>query len=285
MSHTAGQTPKTSVLSSPLLSFFYLGGDVLISSLANLVFLSYAFQVHPHPVAVLCLGLTVFCIYLFDRSVDSWKEKEGEVTQRGSFYKNKLGILFLIGLLAFAFDILLILYFLPFSFFLGGIFLGFFVLLYFLTTQYFRTKYFPKEVFLSGLYCLGVAYPILFDHTPGSLEDLLIYFLFFISILSNVLLTYRFDMAWDEAHHLPTIARSLGKEKTTILFYLLMFLGFFLCGVYVWETGKVPLPLVCLIYSFCYLMFMEWLGRKKEIPTFKIFCELVYSPFLLLLFL
>ncbi|BDA78155.1 hypothetical protein LPTSP3_g10850 [Leptospira kobayashii] len=264
-----------------LFPFFYLSADVLLSVFGNVALLSFSLSVKPKVPILVCLGLAVFSIYILDRSFDSIREKGGVKTERGIFYQNKIGLTVFFGLLSLVICLTLSFLFLPFSFFLAGIILGFLVFLYFISTQFFRISFLPKEVVLSLLYTLGISFPVLLERFPVY-EEYPIFFTLFLSVLCNVLLTYRNDSDWDKQFHFKTITLYLGKEYTTMLFYTLSGIGIGLCIYFGLQEPNHHLPALGLSFTFCYLIFLEPWGRKNSPVWFKTFCELAYTPFLFL---
>lgn|GEM_PF-5263628 len=264
-----------------LFPFFHLSADVLLSVFGNVALLCFSFSIKPKPPALICLGLAVFSIYILDRSFDSIREKKGTGTERGKFYQNKIGLTVFIGLLSLMVSVVLAFIFLPLSFFLAGMVLGFLVFLYFITTQFFRISFLPKEVVLSLLYILGISFPILLERFPVY-NEYPILFTLFLSVLCNVLLTYRNDLEWDKQFHFKTITLYLGKEYSTMLFYTLAGIGIGTCIYFGFQNPNHRIPAFCLSFSFCYLIFLEPFGRKNSRQWFKIFCELAYTPFLFL---
>ncbi len=268
-----------------LLSFFFLGGDVIIAMFANLGVLTYAFQWIPRRIDFILLGTTVLGIYILDRSYDSMKEPEIERTVRGQFYENKTKYLIPAGfaILLFSFVLALISY--ELKFLLGGIAIGVSVSIYLLFHYFFKGLLFPKEVLIAFLYTIAVSYPIYFFRPIVNETEVLVYLLFFLSILSEVLLLSIEDIEWDIKHEQPTITSWLGKNKTKHVIKFLLIVGFLLSLLLAFSGDRL------LKVGIGYTIYFLLLGQIPKIfscvslAVRKVTLELSYLPFLIYYFL
>ncbi len=264
------------------MGFFYLGGDIILSLLANLGILSSAYSKNLNVWELISLVLVTLGIYLLDRSYDSFKETTSTQTKRGLFYRTKIKIIIPVGLIFLIFSLTIAIWQFSLSFLLGGFWIGLGILIYFCFYYFLKPKLFPKEIFIAVFYCLGVAYPIYYNSFPSKLIELFPYILFFLSILAEVMALSLNDFEWDAKLQFHSLSQSLGKKKTKIIFLTLTFIGLGI-SIFLSIQYLTTIKLVAMGYIF-YFIFLFLIEEEKIHFRFiekKILLELSYCPFFL----
>jgi hypothetical protein len=267
-----------------LLSFFYLGGDVILSLLANLGILSYAFQCRPNPFSICSLLTGVSGVYLLDRSYDSLRENKENRTNRGRFFSNKTQFTIPLGWFSILLSGLIAVTTLEIDFLSGAALIALLLAFYFLCVLQIRPRFFPKEFLISIIYCTGAAYPILFYTHNLRLEKYLLLLLLFLSILTNVILLSLLDEKWDVSHNLRSTVQFLGRTRSLKVFYACLSLGIVSSVSFLLVSDSRS---VGYSYIYCFL-YLAYVGRMRVFPDTslqKVFLELAYFPFLIYWFL
>ncbi|WP_244279942.1 hypothetical protein [Leptospira brenneri] len=245
--------------------------DVVLSVVANLSFFSLYLNQPIRPSLIIFYISSVWALYLADHLWDAFREKE-RVSDRGKFY------------LSFRQEIVSFLIFLVFTSLFIGIHFEFSfleknlpLLIAFVFSIYLIVKNhspIPKEILVSAFYCLGLLAPF------GSFGGLdLVFWIFFIHVFANVLLTYNTDREFDLLHNTFTMTRYLKPKTVKTLTQILLGLGSF-CLLWASIWGNLSFWFL-LGLGFTYI----WLGvcsflTGREHP-FKSFCELSYLPMFL----
>lgn len=268
-----------------LLAFFYLGGDVILALLANLSAFTFAFQYQIRRVDTFVLLLSVLGIYLLDRSYDALKERSDAKTRRGAFYLKKVSYTIPTGILALSLALVLALLTNETKFLLGGIFIGFLVGSYLIVHLFFPFSFFPKEILIALLYCLGVSYPVFFFRPLQTLTEVLVYAMFFLSILAEVILLSLEDFQWDRNYQQMTLVLAWGQKKSKQIFLCLLVMGLLL-ALYVSTLDGVQKKVgIGYAVYFSTIAFLPGFLNAYPSDVRKIILELSYLPFLVYYFL
>lgn len=250
-----------------ILHFSYLAFDIILSLLCNLSFLGAIFFYEiPIPIFTFYV-FSVWALYLTDRLLDSRLYHPRDLTARDLFiqtYKPWIyffifGSIVICGISSFFISISLLLRI--------GIIGGFLFLFLFI-------KVLPREIFVAVFYFLGILLPFHFKEFPFWILGL-----FFLHLVSNVLLTYSCDIPWDERSERNTIARRLGPGTTKRTAQFLLGLGTFFCfliGLFLPNSGGFVVPLGSLLFSYLLLFSISLFPWEREM--FKSLCELSYLP-------
>jgi hypothetical protein len=215
--------------------------DVVLGSVCSALMFAKMLQVTLLPYGVAALALSVWIIYTVDHLIDAKDVSGSASTTRHRFHQQYFKIILLVVLLAII-VVVVLLFFIRVQVLYGGLLLMGAVVLYLLLHRYLQV---PKEILISILYTCGVLLPS-FMVTRLSFQALSYanIILFMLSALTNLLVFSWYDYEKDLQDGFRSIAVSLGKSKTQLIIWLIVFVAAGLCG---WANDEAAAFLVFLI--------------------------------------
>jgi 4-hydroxybenzoate polyprenyltransferase len=237
--------------------------DVSAGAVVCAVFFAHILHVEILPYGLATLALTVWVIYTIDHLRDARGIGNHASSDRHSFHQlhfRKLLIALIIGIII---DGLLIL-FIRRQVFVYGVALGGIVGFY-LVVQ--RSLYFLKEVFVALLFTLGVLLPSIAVTEAAITEyQKLLFFLFFLIALLNLLIFSWFDSEKDVKDRLASFVTLFGQRFTAGWIYTL-FIIFGALLIFIWYKYGVGMEVVVL-FSMAVILLVIFIRsesfRKNE---------------------
>jgi 4-hydroxybenzoate polyprenyltransferase len=224
--------------------------DIALGAMICSRFLALLLDVAPRPYAMASLGLTVWIIYTADHLLDARRVRGAASTERHRFHQRHFTMLSVVVAAAVVIDAVLILFIRRQVLYSGVLIMaivGFYLLFH-------NRLIFLKEVFVALLYCLGVLLPsIMVTSIKFTSVHYVVFGLFFLVALINLLLFSLFDKADDEADNRRSFVTVVGEESTRTVLLGLFGLGFAL-GAYLavalkqWTLASVLLLMLAGLF-------------------------------------
>ncbi|TGL09706.1 prenyltransferase [Leptospira levettii] len=253
------------------LAFSDLSFDIVVSVFANLIFFTEYFQSKLHLSLLLFYLISVWALYLADHLWDAKKEI-APLSLRSQFYlRHQSKIRVAIG---FSFLVALLLGLVWEWKFLYQNYPYLICFLLALVLVVKQLSPIPKEILVSVFYTWGILLP--FSNAKG-LPPIVV--LFFLHVLSNVLLTYQIDRERDKLQNTNTLNLWLSPNLAKGFAILVFLFGFsFLC--FCFYTQTIPFVFVLgMGLSYVWLGVTWYLIPKPS--SQKLFSELSYVPMFL----
>ena len=203
--------------------------DIVAGALVSSLYFFRLTKVRPSFLYWPLLALVVWLIYLSDHLADSLSSLNRLNNRLQFFRTNRKLVLTLLGLTVVSIAILL--FFVPADYFLFGIPGGVLVILYVFLNQIQARKnvyFFPREIIIALFYTYGICgLPLLLS--VGELKmPLLFALVYFLLILTNVLIYSWFEYGSDVENHVQTFAVKFGRPQTRLAGLIVNSLAFLL---------------------------------------------------------
>jgi hypothetical protein len=261
--------------------FNLLSLDIAAGAVGGACYFSRILEVEVRLSALASLGLTVWIIYTTDHLLDARKISGRASTERHRFHQRHFRKLVAGVVLAGLADFVLIL-FIKRAVLYGG-FLMFAVVILYLALH--RRLGWLKEVVVAVLYCGGVLLPSLLV-TPILLQavDYVLFLLFFITALINLLMFSWFDREYDLADRHQSFVTLMGANRTFALLLVLFTLNTGLCVYGLFASGDYKAFLIPLSMNGVLGMILAFRGWFAQHDRFRLLGDAVFLlPFLYLL--
>jgi 4-hydroxybenzoate polyprenyltransferase len=261
--------------------FNLLSLDIAVGAVGGACYFARILDVAVRPYALVSLGLTVWIIYTTDHLLDARKIPGRASTERHRFHQRHFRTLAVLVVVACVVDFVMIL-FIKRAVLYGG-FLMFAVVVAYLVLH--RKLAWLKEVVVAVLYCGGVLLPSLLV-TPIMLQwaDYVLFLLFFVTALINLLMFSWFDREYDLADRHQSFVTLMGAGRTFSLLLALFVLNTGLCIYGLSMPGYalaflIPLLMNGVLGSI--LAFRSWFAQHDR---FRLLGDAAFLlPFLYLL--
>ena len=188
--------------------------DVAVGAVICAYYFSTISSVDLNPVALFCLGLSVWIIYTADHLKDASQIKNEASTLRHKFHQQHFKLLF-ISIIIAGILILILVFNLDRHTVLWGLKLSVIVLIYLVINHYLS---FTKEIIGGILYCLGVLLPALSQlDSPWSLLGRYEVAIFSLLVIINLLLFSAHELSEDKQDDRKSFALRFGKSITLLV--------------------------------------------------------------------
>lgn len=199
--------------------FNLLSLDVALGAVISAAFFGRILNAQILPQGYILLGVVVWLIYTADHLLDAWSMKETATSERHRFHqKHFITIVFTFfgaGVVA-----IILMFITRIQLITAGTVFGIFVITYLLVNRW--LKYF-KELTGSLLYTGGVLLPAWSLHTgPLSEQQLFLIGIFFLIVVTNMLIFARFSMDEDRLNNQKSLATVLGSQAMNVLIRLIV---------------------------------------------------------------
>lgn len=187
--------------------FNLLSLDVALGAVISAAFFARILDAYILPQGYILLGIVVWLIYTADHLLDAWSMKETAISERHRFHqKHFITIVFtFFGAGAVA---IVLMFITRIQLITAGTVFGIFVITYLLVNRW--LKYF-KELTGSLLYTGGVLLPAWSLHQePASQQQLLLLGIFFLIVVTNMLIFARFSIEEDILNRQKSLATIMG---------------------------------------------------------------------------
>jgi len=261
--------------------FNLLSLDIAVGAVGGACYFARILEVDVRLSALASLGLTVWIIYTADHLLDARKISGRASTERHRFHQQHFRRLVVVVVLAGLVDFVLIL-FIKRAVLYGG-FLMFAVVLLYLALH--RRLGWLKEVVVALLYCGGVLLPSLLV-TPILLQaaDYVLFLLFFITALVNLLMFSWFDREYDLADRHQSFVTLMGAGRTFALLIMLFMLNAGLCAYGLLVSGGYKAFLIPLLMNAVLGLILVFRGWFAQHDRFRLLGDAVFLlPFLIYL--
>lgn len=238
--------------------------DIAAGAIACALYFAWVLQVHVRPYAIASLGITVWIIYTADHLLDAWKVKGRASTDRHRFHQDHFRILSAFVFAAIVADCVLI-FFIKRAVFFAGIYIIALVALYLLFHNKLR---FLKEVFVALLYCVGVLLPSLtVTEITVSIQHYMLFAVFFLLALINLLLFSLFDRRDDEKDHRQSFVTLAGEYNTQVVINVLIALNAVLLGYLFTQSNAILIVIIPALMSVLLtliMIFRKWFAIESR---------------------
>jgi len=260
--------------------FNLLSLDIAVGAVGGACYFARILEVHVRSYALASLGLTVWIIYTTDHLLDARKIPGRASTERHRFHQQHFRTLAAGVVIAAVIDFVLIL-FIKRAVLYGG-FLTFAVVLVYLALH--RKLAWLKEGVVALLYCAGVLLPSLLV-TPIELQtaDYVLFLLFFLTALINLLMFSWFDREYDLADRHQSFVTVMGADRTFVLLLILFVLNAGLCAYGLLVTEYYAAFFIPLLMNGVLALILAWRGWFAQHDRFRLLGDAVFLlPFLYL---
>jgi len=261
--------------------FNLLSLDIAVGAIGGGCYFARILEVSVRPYAMASLGLTVWIIYTADHLLDARKISGPASTKRHRFHQKHFRILAVAVVLAAVADFVLIL-FIKRAVLYGG-FLMFTIVLLYLGLH--RKLSWFKEVVVAVLYCAGVLLPsLLVTHIQLQMADYVLFLLFFLTALVNLMLFSWFDREYDLADRHQSFVTLMGARRTFVLLLVLFVLNAGLCAYGLLLSGYVQAFIILLLMNGVLALILAFRGWFAQHDRFRLLGDAAFLlPFLYLL--
>lgn len=247
--------------------------DVSAGAVLSALFFAHVLRVSILPYGLATLALTVWIIYTIDHLRDARAIGAKASTARHLFHQRHFKALFITLIIAIVVDGLLIL-FIRRQVFVYGVALGGIVGCY-LVIQ--RGLYYLKEHFVALLYTLGVLLPsIAITSIQISSLHKVLFGLFFLAALLNLMIFSWFDQEKDIKDHRQSFVTLFGSPFTKVWIYFL-FVVFFLLSMWLLVIAQMPgLAAVFLAMGAVLLILFAKADVFKHNESFRLIGDAIF---------
>lgn len=269
------------VLSRLYRYFNLLSFDIAVGAVAGACYFARILEVTVRPYALASLGLTVWIIYTTDHLLDARKIQGWASTERHRFHQRHFRILAAVVGVACILDFVMILFIRRVV--LYGGFMMFAVVVAYLVLH--RKLAWLKEVVAAVLYCAGVLLPsLLVTHIMLQSADYVLFALFFVTALINLLMFSWFDREYDQADRHQSFVTLMGARRTFALLLVLFMLNAGLCACGLSTSGYSVAFLIPLLMNGLLALILAFHGWFAQHDRFRLLGDAVFLlPFLYLL--
>lgn len=203
--------------------------DVVAGAILSAAFASKIFSVSPGLAYWFILPIAVWVVYTADHLVDAYRLKEKAHTPRHLFHHQNFKLLALIVFILSLINLILAIFFLEHIIIVFGVIVGGVTLMY-LTAVHFIGKrkkvYLQKELFVAVIYVSGIwGGPWALSGFIISPEAVILFAVFMMLAIADVLTFTIFDHHTDRIDQHPTLFRNIGEKAIYTIFYLLIILS------------------------------------------------------------
>jgi 4-hydroxybenzoate polyprenyltransferase len=237
--------------------------DVVAGAVVGALFFGRVFDVRILSHGLAALALTVWIIYTADHLRDAKKIRHKASSPRHAFHQKHFQTLAVLCILACITDVVFLFFIRP-QVLVAGICVSALVGLYLLLH---RTFFFLKEVFVAGLYTLGVLLPSLFVSSGNLtvLEGILICDYFLIALLNLLIFSY-FDEHADLHDKLGSFVTKFGSKHTLKVIRLLFGFVFLLtiAGSFIVIDATLLVPVLMALVLLCTLTWPNYFRQHER---------------------
>ncbi|MCB2220342.1 MAG: hypothetical protein KQI35_08110 [Bacteroidetes bacterium] len=265
--------------------------DVVVGAFLGAHFASKIFEAAPGIAFWIILPVSVWVVYTADHLVDAYRLKSKAHTPRHLFHHHHFKILGLMVISLSVINVLLAIFFLDHRIVIFGFVVGGFTLLYLFTVHFLggRKKfYLQKEFFVAIIYVSGVwGGPWALSDFPVERYSLILFFIFFLLAIADVLIFTVYEFSTDRLDNHPTLFSHVGQKTIMVLFF---------CATAMATIGSIFIIVespffidraaakIYLIMLFVLLLLVSMPDLFKSHDQYRYFAEMVFwLPAILLL--
>lgn len=266
--------------------------DITLGAFFSALFVSDLLGLDLSPVYYLVLIISVWVVYTSDHLVDAYRLKDGSHTRRHRYIYHNFRIFSSLIAVALVLDIILVLIFLDRYVLFLGLVLGLLVLIYFLILYLDRGRsyiWLQKELFVALIYVFGIWGMALLE-TGFHLESVewVIFLIFFLLALSDILLLSYYEMETDSLDGHLTLAGRLGEKAVGKLILTLVAVAFISSFFLILSPTSVKVSVAGMILALMATMILGLLHFASFFrinKRYRFLSELVFwLPVLLLVY-
>ncbi len=200
--------------------------DVVTGAVLSALFAARLLSVTPGIAYWIILPVSVWVVYTADHLVDAYRLKDNAHTQRHLFHYRHFKTLTMLVLLFSMLNTILAVFFLDHRIVIFGLVVGGVTALYLLAVHLLgesKRYYLQKELFVAVIYVSGVwGGPWALSGFGTKLHTVVLFFIFFLLAIGDVLIYTIYEYSTDRLDHHPTLFSLVGRKTTLVLFFGIM---------------------------------------------------------------